>query len=192
MNDLPSIPALLGVTTVARVCAWCPSKKDAEKWATENGHAISHGMCPVCEETAMQLLEDVNDFECYIHRPVSIGGPLPHPREAFGQIAPLDKVAKAELFLRYYGWRYSRSGDGPDALPPVDDQARIVELVCNRNLSFSDAVKYLEFEKAQRPNTSLAAARDEQFRVLNMEREAQLDAKEQSVVDSLDTFGNIY
>lgn len=165
----------MGVTTVARVCSWCPSKTQADAWAIAQGHEISHGMCPACEAKFMADLEEFERPAVPARQPGSI-------RADFGTIAPLDKVAKAELYMRYYGWKHCQSGDGPDCLPCVDDMARVVELVCNRHMSWKEAMTYLLFEKSQAPNTSPGFARDESWRAQAAQSASQLDAEEQAHV----------
>lgn len=33
---------------VARICAWCPDKKQGEEWAQNRGYETTHGICPKC------------------------------------------------------------------------------------------------------------------------------------------------
>jgi len=32
------------------VCAWCPTKKDADSWCKVRGFNVSHGICPDCQK----------------------------------------------------------------------------------------------------------------------------------------------
>lgn len=41
---------------VARICAWCPDKLDADAWAEARGLLTSHGICEACKA---QLCTDV-------------------------------------------------------------------------------------------------------------------------------------
>jgi hypothetical protein len=43
---------------IARVCAFCPGKDDADRWATNQGFEISHGICETC--VAIQMAKQMD------------------------------------------------------------------------------------------------------------------------------------
>lgn len=46
--------AFMGVQgEMATVCAWCPTKVDADIWCKARGWQVSHGCCPSCFDKQM-------------------------------------------------------------------------------------------------------------------------------------------
>lgn len=51
--DLPP-PAMMSLTdNTVTVCAWCPTKDQADQWAKNRGYSVSHGICPICMAAQM-------------------------------------------------------------------------------------------------------------------------------------------
>lgn len=108
-------------------------------------------------------------------------------RSSFGQIAPLDTVAKAELYLTHYGWRHTH-GDGIP-LPSVADQAAIIDLICNRQMNWTDATRYLKFQKALSADTQASgrtksSAHSDHLEDLRRLSLLSLDPKESSQLEA--------
>lgn len=40
----------------AMICAWCPDKEACDVWAEQNGHDLSHGICPTCKNEQYALV----------------------------------------------------------------------------------------------------------------------------------------
>jgi hypothetical protein len=116
---------------------------------------------------------------------VAIAKPIPSVRSSFGRIAPLDTLAKAELDLCHYGWRHAQ--DGHD-LPTVASMARIVSLICTRQLSYRDAVEYEKFERKCQtfPRMTIGESRDLVHALQGANRSGQLDMEEAAALQRME------